>query len=382
MNSLIVITGARGTGKTTLAASYKPPSEVNQIYYHDAENSANHIVEELKKNGLAFGRYVDLNARFSDLPDSDLLSRIGQGKLPWVTETERSTLEGYYSWVINDLAQNLEPDKYSVYIHDPAENFEAGMAAWVQPRRKQTGYSSEAYGKMWTEGVFPLYQNAIAAVHQRGVETVFFITNVRTPWEGKQRIVSKVIPSGKKILYRLSQLFVWLVHEPSNPDGAPAGLVLKERLGQMKVNKETDKWVISRRLPRRIPHCTWDDINRYLEEGCDLANPMPGEIPTPDEEAMMSELLTDAQMRLMVLEAETELAEVKVQGSLLKDENMPTVENPISSMIDPELIVEAERIKLEHPGTDSGLAYILTQKLNISLPKAFKVLGQLPERKE
>ena len=44
---LFVFTGPRGVGKTTLAATHLPPAEVDKVFYHDSENSANHIVRQL-----------------------------------------------------------------------------------------------------------------------------------------------------------------------------------------------------------------------------------------------------------------------------------------------------------------------------------------------
>jgi hypothetical protein len=122
--------------------------------------------------------------------------------------------------------------------------------------------------------------------------------------------VSKVAPAGKKLLYRLSSLMLWLVNERRNADGAPAALVLKERLGHLAPTEE-GTWEIKRMLPQRIPHCTWADVSRYLEEGCDLANPAEGEAMSAEEQEMISDLLSDKQMRLMVLAAERDLEELR-----------------------------------------------------------------------
>ena len=64
-------------------------------------------------------------------------------------------------------------------------------------------------------------------------------------------------------------------------------------------------------LPKRIPHCTWKDIRVYLDKGCDLANPAEGETMSASEREMISELISDEQMRLMILGAEQDLAEMQ-----------------------------------------------------------------------
>ena len=308
---LFVFTGPRGVGKTTLAATALPPAEIDKVYYHDSENSANQIVEQLASANLAFGCYVSLNERFADLPtDDDLLHRISGGKLPWVTSRQRRALVEYYQGILKDLDENLTPGKYKVYVHDTLEKLEAGMVAWVEANKQKAGVTSQAYGRFWTEGVFPLYEQLINAIYARGVETVILTSHLRTPWEDKRPILGKVAPGGKKLLYRISALMIWLVNDLSNADGAPAGLVLKERLGQLAPGPD-GQWRTQRMLPRRIPCCTWAEINRYLKEGCDLEHPAPGEAMSSGEQEMISELLSDKQMQLMILAAEADLEELR-----------------------------------------------------------------------
>jgi len=314
-NELVVVTGARNTGKSLLAATYLEPEDIHRMYVHDSENSMNRILKGQKATEYGFGRYVDLKARFSDLPgEEDLLGRINAGELPWVTEKGRSSLAEYYQYIIDDLDQNLEPGKYTVYVHDTLEKFEAGMVAWVDANKRKAGVTSIAYGKLWSEGVYVLYENLLAALYARGIETVIMCSHLKVPWEGNRPVVGKVVPSGKKLLYRLSSLFLWLVNNRHNFDGAPAGLVLKERMGSLRV--VNGKWKMQRMLPERIPHCTWEDINHYLAKGCNLENPAPGESMSEAERGMISELLTDEQMRLMLMDAEKELLEAR-QGSIL-----------------------------------------------------------------
>jgi len=311
MSNLFVITGARNSGKSLAAATYLKPSEINTAFVHDSEKSMNRVVERLAKNDLAFGHYADLSARFSDLPgEDDLLDRINKGQLPWVDNQQKSSLIAYYEYILGDLADNLSRDKYTLYIHDTIEKLEAGMAAWVEDHKKQSGVTRTAYGGLWTQGVYPLYEHFAASIFDRGVETIIFTSHLKTPWEGKRPVVGKVAPAGKKILYRLSSLFLWLVSDRRNKDGAPAGLVLKERLGDLTPT-DTDEWKIQRMLPERIPHCTWTDIHRYLEDGCNLADPAPGELMSAAEREMISELISDEQMRLMILGEEKDLAEMQ-----------------------------------------------------------------------
>ena len=333
MNEVIVVTGARGTGKSTLAGTFLPPSKIDKTYVHDSENSMNNIVAHLAANDLAFGHYVDLKARFSNLPsDDDLLAHINAGRLPWISERAKSSLADYYLYILDDLARNLTPGRYSLYVHDTLEKLEAGMVAWVETNRKQAGVTTLAFGKLWTTGVYPLYEHFLSSIFGRGVETIILCSHLKNPWSGNRPVVGKVAPSGKKILYKLSSLMLWLVNDRRNADGTPAALVLKERMGQLTPNPNEDSWLPKRMLPERIPHCTWMDIRRYLSEGCNLSNPAEGESMTEAEKDMISELLTDEQMRLMILDAEKELEEAKSHGGMFVQQEPPESEIDIMAL--------------------------------------------------
>lgn len=383
---LIVITGARNTGKTTLAWTYLPPSQIKNMYIHDSEKSGNRVLTNLEKLNKNPGKYVSLGSRFNNLPKTeDLLSRISSGNLPWVDTKGRDALIEYYEYILNDLDKNLEHGKYKVYIHDTIEKLEAGMAAWTEANKKAAGVTTTAYGKLWSSGVFPLYENFIEALFNRGIETVILTSHLKNPWEGNRPVPGKVAPSGKKILYRLSSLMLWLVNDRSNQDGAPAGLVIKERMGNLEIDSN-DEWKIKRMLPERVPHCTWQDISKYLANGCDLANPAPGEKMSPQEREMISELLTDEQMKLMILAEEKEIQEMKTQGGLLTDSQTSTTSTTY-------FIDEDEQSKnINIPKSDQSKAhktainlYVqqglgnsqIASALNIPLPEVLKVRKEL-----
>jgi len=309
----------------------------------------NDIREDLQASNLDFGRYVDLEALFPSLPkDEDLLDRINLGNLPWVDTRLQSPLIRYYQTVIDDLAKNLEKGKFKVYILDTGEKFESGMAAWVDANKKKAGVSTLAYGGLWVQGVFPLYRQFFSAIFARGVETIILCFHLKTPWEDKRPVIGKVEPSGKKLLYFLSKLMIWLEHDFRNADGAPAGLVLKERWGLLKPDPTSrDGWRRRRMLPQRIPHCTWADILNYLDVGCDLANPKDGEKMSEAELEMISPLISDKQMELMILSAQKELVELQ-QSPVLFPQVQPGGE-PQKEFSDAE-IRELARIKAKEEG--------------------------------
>ena len=307
IKQLFTITGARGTGKTTLAATYLPPSQLEKVVYFDAEKSANSFRANLKRlQHPDFGLYIDLQERFTVLPkDDDLLDRINKGEPPWATSGERNALIGYYQHIISELAA-LPRDKYTVLVIDTAEKLEAGMAAYVEANKSKFGVTTMAYGKLWSEGVFPLYQNIFQGIWQRGIDTIILNFHLKNVWEGSRPVPGKVAMSGKKILYTLSSLMLWLVNDSRNARGEPAGLVIKERLGQLFI--ENDTWQMQQMLPPRIPTCTWHEIDKYLDgrNRYDIANPKPTEMRSQFEDDMISDLYSDAQLALMMTDAKIE----------------------------------------------------------------------------
>jgi len=325
--AIVVVTGPRGVGKSFFAATYAKPSEVGLVYYDDSERSGNRTVQELESAGLEFGYYNDLESRHSaQLPDdNDLLNRIAKGDLPWASHAERSALEDYYDYVVRTLNDKLTPDKFKVYVHDTLEKLEAGMVAYVQSHRGygKTGWNTQDWGEMWTAGVYGIYRGLMEAIFSRGVETIILTSHLRysTIREGRKtrRVPGKVEPTGKPLLYKLASLMIWLVNA-DNPDRAPAGIIVKERLGKLRVIEDT--WAMQRLLPERIPHCVWweqpnvkGSIQHYLEHGCDFTNPALGETMSPAERDMTSQFLSDPQMKLMMLMLESENG--KAVGSLM-----------------------------------------------------------------
>jgi len=321
IHQLITITGAKNTGKTTLAATFEPPSALGKVAYFDAEKSANHFRSELKGRGLAdFGMYIDLQERFSSLPsDDDLLDRLNKGEAPWVNQEQKNALIGYYQHILECFSV-LPENQYRTLVLDTAEKFESGMAAYVEANKAKFGVTTTAYGKLWTEGVFPLYENLFQALYGRGVENLILVFHLKNVWDGSRPVPGKVAMSGKKILYRLSSLMLWLVNDSRNSNGEPAGLVLKERMG--KVSAENDEWHIQQMLPPRIPTCTWKEIRRYLKSGYSVSQPSPLEMRSSQEDQMISELYSDAQLALMM--ADAKLQEQENTMALVQAGIMPT----------------------------------------------------------
>ena len=311
MKNLIVITGAKGSGKSTALATIAPAPEMERVFVLDTENSMSDIVEQVD-----FGKYVRVYEQYK--MDEKALTRIAKGDLPWVDDDQKNALVKLYEWFVKTLDKELVAGKYDYVLIDTIEPLEAAMTAAVEMGKKKFGWSGKrAYGGMETEGVRPLYENLIEAIFNRGVHTIAVSTHIKRVWEGTTPVLNKVRPGGRlAVLTRLSTLMVWLVPGVGNADGGPAGLILKARKGKMEA-LDDGSWYVRRVYPQRVQSFTWMDLKAYEENPANLRNPEPGEVPTAGEMEMISELLTDEQMKLMVVGAQLELE--TQSGAIISD---------------------------------------------------------------
>lgn len=336
-NQLVTATGAKGTGKTTFLCEFLRPSEINLAVYIDNENSGNRFREQINSRGADFGKYINTMEQFTKLPtDNDLLDRIANNKVPWASDTEKHTLVDFFKYFLGEIAQ-VPRSKYKSFIIDTGEHVEAGMAAYVDVNKKQFGVTND--WTLWTMGVYPLYRFILQGIWDRGIPNILMGFHIKDAAEGwgksYRKIPGKVKPSGKPILKQLSSLMVWLVNDSRNPNGEPAALVLKERMGLVDIDKERDEWINKTMIPKRLPICTWEEIRRYLKEGYNISNPKSTEIPSDAEMDMISELLNDAQTRLMIEGAKIEQQE---QLIMLSESGLL----PMSAAIEPIKISDNE----------------------------------------
>jgi len=360
MGKMIVLTGAKGSGKSTALATIAPPRESNKVFVVDTEMGMSDIV-----NQVDFGYYLRAHERF-DMGDR-MLTRIAKGDLPWVSKGQKNSLVEYYHWFVNEMDIKLEDGKYKYLIIDTIEPIEAAMTAAVDDGVKKFGWGgSRAYGRMETEGVRPLYENMIESFYQRGVEVVGISTHIKPVWMDDKPIMNKVKPGGRiAVLSRLSSLMLWLVQDDTNEDGAPAALVLKARLGKMVA--DNGGWKVQRVLPKRIPRFTWSEIDRYMEYPANMADPASGELPSSSEIDMISEFLTDEQMKLMVIGAEME-RDLARQGKGVLNNGIESLLGDVSDEIQGEVgILFASGVP----------APLIAKRIGLSLPQVRAILTKM-----
>jgi hypothetical protein len=188
---IYTVTGAKGSGKSTVVAYYLPPSQIHRAIIVDTEDSMSDILESLARNKKEFGVYIRMYDRFSKLERNGMMNAIAKGDLPWVdTGVKQSALVQYWEFLVDKIAKVLDgnekrgDDSYIYLGLDTIEPIEAAMTAWVDTHRQESGWSGQmAYGRRETEGVRPLYEGFLEAAHQAGIDDFCLASHLKPVWE-------------------------------------------------------------------------------------------------------------------------------------------------------------------------------------------------------
>ncbi len=312
---IIVITGPRGSGKSTALARYCKPSELHKMVVIDTEGRMPEILRRNQKAGYSFGRYVQAYERWK--PDRDILNSIAEGNLPWSPNVNskhsrnkiRGALLDYWDW-FKETLDNVLTNGCEYLAIDTIEPIEAAMTAWAEKNPKDSGWTGKtAYGGLEVEAVRPLYDMLLDGIRRRGIHTILLSSHIAPQWMKKEMVPGKVKMNGRlKILSQFSTFMGWMLPHVGNPKDEPACAVLKCRWGDETVDKENDEWEDQRpSLPERIPLFNWKTVRAYRDGSIsfDMINPIPGERLTKAEAEMIEPTMyNDAQMKLMILGAE------------------------------------------------------------------------------
>lgn len=283
----IHVTGPRGIGKTTFAID--TGADPKRMCVLDGEASAKDYDKQLH-----FGAYHDLieeTAEAFGLECTDL----------------------QYYLHCRDILDNIPNDKFDVLVFDNILRFENGLVTYVNEHHEDFDISR---GQM--KGMPALIWGAVKSLYSSLIvawlaKVKMFIVTTPT---GEKWVHSKPSgmqkPKGKDVLEWLTSLRVWLRFKENSK--IPAGLVLKDRVTKMEyIEGEGIKKVSV--LPRRIDPCTWEQIRYYMANPANHAKPLPSEVPTADDWAVLKGTLTEEkrlQLKVVELQLQAEARAEKV----------------------------------------------------------------------
>ncbi len=276
-------TGMRGVGKSFLAAQAENP--VNVIFW-DFEEKGSGIDAQLH-----FGKYVSMYAEATRKFGMDFKPI----QLMEVIRPELAAIpKGRYSVMVIDNIEPLETAFYNEVKKFP-------MNYGIKPQNAENG----SFGGAWP-GVNYLVSGFLNTVYSKGIKLVIVTAHLKQVWSPTGPIPNKFKPKGVERWHELSILSLVLLTAESAP--IPSALVQKEQLASTRFNEETGEVEVVRRLPLRIPKCTFAEIKKYLREPADINNPKEGEVPLDSETNPYSDRFSKDQLAYLTAAAQAQAA--------------------------------------------------------------------------
>ncbi len=305
---IVVLTGGRGAGKTTTAATIGGKDDEKNTVIFDFEDSTSSVSDWFA------GTIINAHERFANagVDPRKIIASVVTGKaMPYATN--KNHLADVWWWFLDKLSKL--PPTTKVVVVDTWEPLETALNAAIEARPEAFGWSkSTVYGRKATEGFRPAVASLRSMLEAIGVEILVLNTHVKQAWVNDKVVPNKVKPAGNENFISIySSLWFWMVKDST---GTPAALVLKGRKERREYDDNGFAHVFSI-LPRRIPApFSWAKFASYTNRPADLDNPEPGEMPTDEEMAMMSQMLTSAQMQLMVSSVQKDVARLTTDVSV------------------------------------------------------------------
>lgn len=273
MKGVMFVSGYRGIGKSYLAATADAPSKV---VFLDFESKGEGLHEQ-----LGFAAYHSLTSESAGKGAAGL-------------------------WDATYAAINSIPAGCTVCVLDNIAPLELALRA--EAGRDLNRYVKEfglnlanvqagRYGGLSSVVNFLITEKLTAPIHARGVRLIIATTHIKSRWENGVPILNKYSIKGADRWQELSILS--LVLHPGEFAPVPAALIQKEQLGTLTWDARTGTHTIGRRLPLRMPQCTFAEIRRYLCEPANLREPAAGEVPTDAQSDPFRSELSREQIAMM-----------------------------------------------------------------------------------
>ncbi len=294
MQGVMSISGYRGVGKSFLASQADLPQN---IAFFDFESKGAGINSQIN-----FGFYKPL-------------TQMSAGSPMTLYQQTRNAIN------------TLEQDKFTVVVLDNISPMEIAFNAEAKANAKH--YCSQ-FGlnlKNVTNNRFGgtksivnfMISDMCSELHSKGVKLIIAIAHISKRWVGGQPLPNKFNIKGADRWQNLSILTLVLI--PGTQPPVPDALVQKEQLGIINIPSNPSPEQIEqmlkgeaghevkRRLPLRIPQCSFQKIRWYLNNPADISNPGEGEIPSfaesdPFKEALTREQFSFAQSVMLMDEKE------------------------------------------------------------------------------
>lgn len=260
MRHVVLVTGHRGSGKTT--------------FMLQLENPANTIMLDYEGKGEGLAKPLGIDNYFAPCDDCADVHGFGYRAYHIFRRTKQ-------------ILEDLPRDRFTTLILDNAALLQEGCYEEVKLDPTKFGIDPEraekgSWGGAWP-GVKFLLKSLFQVAHNKGIQVIAVSFQPGKAWGEKAPLVNKFKISDVAIWHEMSILS--LVLGPGTEKGfpAPSALVFKEQLGQLTFDKETKQHIVRRVLPLKLPIATPAEVYRYLKEPANLKSPQPFERPEDGE---------------------------------------------------------------------------------------------------
>ena len=323
VTGLVKVTGYRGKGKTSFLIRAENPE---LIAFLDFEHKGKSF-----HNQLHFGFYRDLMVVKNPLE-----------------------LYNYMMETIN----GLEQDRYTVAILDNCSELELALKAeahrdiakycrlyGLNPKNAARG----AFGGVNAVINFMIAGQICTALHGKGIQMIGVTHHIAKAWGAGGVIPNKKRIKGSDRWMDLAVLSLVIVEHGDFPP-VPSAMVEKEQLCSIAFNEELGTFEQQRRLPFRLPKCTWAAIKEYLVHPADLDNPAPGEAIKQAEFDVFSDRLSNEQIAIMKLALEKQRREESdSDGDVAAFLSKPKAPDPVLALAEAGKSAEEIAAKREMP---------------------------------
>lgn len=249
--------------------------------------------------------------------------------------------------MINDLPQG------GILIWDTFQRFEKSIHSYVEAnptvmREKYSPKGDIRGSEIWIEA-FNL-ESQILSILDSKFEIVMLSSHIKKKSENGILVDGAFVPDQRKPISKNSDLRIWLT--PDFNSQVPNGLVLKNIIKQTITENGIEGQKV---LPDKIPNCSWETINNYIENPIGNRSPNPNEIPDEFEYSMINDTLTPEQNRIYQKNIELRLKEagiVELQAAQQREneiEEMKELVKGLKSPIDKLNFLKSKNLDYQLP---------------------------------
>ena len=353
IHGVMSISGYRGSGKSFLASQADLPQN---IVFLDFESKGEGIDAQLN-----FGMYRPLN--------------------------QEATSPIHLFNLFNNTIDSLPQGEYTTLILDNISPLEVAMATEAQNNAEHyaprfglnlKNIQANRFGGARSVVNFMISEFA-SRIHAKGIRLIINTAHIKPKWSPGGIIPNKFNVKGADSWQDLSILTLILVPGQSPP--IPDALVQKEQLGTISISQDpTEQEIesmlagnsghtISRRLPPRIPECSFQKIRYYLTNPIDFNNLADDEKPRESEVDPFRDRLSKEQFAYVRASLEIKEREDREEEELLsaieqqkKNEGLQTIAHLISEFSEQPDFVHAPpalQARLKEAGHDVDMGTVV-----------------------